>query len=111
MSTAMFIHSGKIMSASVNKLSKTVERAPSSKNLGRNLENANLEGRSVRPSHKHASHHIVAGYSRKAAETRKILKKFGVGINEAVNGVFLPTTKGVSPACYHPKLQTKYHCP
>jgi hypothetical protein len=47
MSTAMFIHSGKIMSASVNKLSKTVERAPSSKNLGRNLENANLEGRSV----------------------------------------------------------------
>lgn len=108
-STAMFFRSGEIMSASVNKLSKTIERAPSSKKLGRNLENANLGQRSVRPSHKHASHHIVAGYSRKAAETRKILKKFGVGINEAVNGVFLPTTKGVSPACYHPKLHTNVY--
>lgn len=105
-STAMFVRSGKIMSASVNKLSKTVQRAPSSRKLGRNLENANLGERSVRPTHKHASHHIVAGYSRKAADTRKILKKFGVGINDAINGVFLPTTKGVSPACYHPKLHT-----
>ncbi|KKP63777.1 MAG: hypothetical protein UR61_C0065G0003 [candidate division WS6 bacterium GW2011_GWE1_34_7] len=36
-----------------------------------------------------AAHHIVAGGSRFAEKTREILKKFGVGINDAVNGAFL----------------------
>ena len=30
-----------------------------------------------------------------------------VDINDAVNGVFLPTVKNVSEAAYHPSLHTK----
>ena len=33
--------------------------------------------------------------------------KFGVDINDAVNGVFLPTVKNASEAAYHPSLHTK----
>lgn len=36
-----------------------------------------------------AAHHIVAGAAKKAAEARAVLTRFGVGINNAANGVFL----------------------
>lgn len=58
---------------------------PSSRELGRNLEDAGF----VRQAGDHA-HHIVPGADPRAAEARRILEREGIGINEADNGVFLP---------------------
>lgn len=58
------------------------------------------------PDYPNAAHHIVAGSSPKATEARAILQKYGVDINDAANGVFLPTQKGVSNSAYHPSLHT-----
>ncbi len=38
---------------------------------------------------------------------RDILVYWGINIDSYENGVFLPTVKGVSRACYHPSLHTK----
>lgn len=106
-STCMATRSANNMAKSVAKFNKTVGRSAAAKVLGQNLENAtHLGARSVKPSFKHAAHHIAAGFSKKAAEARRILKKYGIDINAAENGVFLPIQKGVSKACYHPKLHT-----
>ena len=55
-------------------------------------------------------HHIVAGNARGAAESRKILQRFDIDINDATNGVFLPATRA-SPnptgAAVHSTLHTK----
>lgn len=40
-----------------------------------------------------AAHHIVAGNARGAHKARGILQRWGIGINDAVNGVFLPATR------------------
>ena len=64
---------------------KTAEIA-SSKVLGRNLENKGV----VRPADS-AAHHIVAGTDARALEARAILRATGISINDAKNGVFLPT--------------------
>src|SRR5687767_3672913 len=37
-----------------------------------------------------AAHHIVAGGDRRAAEAKAILERQGIGINDAINGAFLP---------------------
>lgn len=72
--------------------------------LSENLVKAGI----TRPTtYKTAAHHIVAGTSKFAEESRNILAKFGIDINDAVNGVFLPTEKGVSKAVYHPGLNTE----
>lgn len=86
-----------VVEESLDALSK-----PSSKSLRQNLLDAGDEV----PDYKNAAHHIVAGSSAKAEEARAILKKYGVDINDAENGVFLPTQKGVSDAAYHPGLHT-----
>lgn len=70
--------------------------------LGRNLVASGIK----RPNYSHATHHIVAGTSRKANEARAILQKYGIDINDAPNGVFLPTAKDVSNSAYHPSLHT-----
>ena len=57
---------------------------PSSKALRRALEAA---GYARQPGT--AAHHIVAGTAKKAAEARAALQRFGIGTNEATNGVFL----------------------
>jgi len=44
--------------------------------------------------------------STKAKEAGDNLQRFGVDINDATNGVFLPTQKGVSNSVYHPSLHT-----
>jgi RHS repeat-associated protein len=59
-----------------------------SKQLGKNMENA---GR-PRPANT-AAHHIVPDSATRA---KGILQKFGINIDDAVNGVFLPTTKNLS---------------
>ena len=80
--------------------------APSSKALRQNLIEAGVDV----PSYPNAAHHIVAGSSPKAEEARAILQKFGIDINDAANGVFLPTAKDAAESAYHPGLHTdKYY--
>lgn len=57
--------------------------------LRKNLINAGQ----TEPEYWNAAHHIVAGRSAKAAEARTILAEFGIGINDAVNGVFYQLNK------------------
>jgi RHS repeat-associated protein len=70
--------------------------------LRQNLIDAGIEV----PDYANAAHHIVAGNSPKAAEARAILQKYGIDINDAENGVFLPTVKDAAESAYHPSLHT-----
>ncbi|UYN83848.1 MAG: AHH domain-containing protein [Microcella sp.] len=63
----------------------------SSVRLGNNLVQSGV----TRPAES-AAHHIVAGGSRKAEETRRQLSNFGIDIDAAANGVFLPRNLGSS---------------
>lgn len=58
------------------------------------------------PDYPNAAHHIVAGNSPKAAESRAILQEYGIDINDSSNGVFLPTARNVAVGAYHPSLHT-----
>lgn len=62
--------------------------APSSRALGRALEALGI----LRPAGS-AAHHVVAGAAPGAATARATLERFGVGINDAINGVFLPSAQ------------------
>ncbi|WP_157367925.1 SpvB/TcaC N-terminal domain-containing protein [Alloactinosynnema sp. L-07] len=56
-----------------------------------------------------AAHHIVAGGAGAAAPARAVLQRFGVHIDEAVNGVFLPrNVNSLNPtgAAVHSKVHT-----
>lgn len=80
------IGGGAFMKAST--LAKVVRKAWSSERLGKALIKAGkvrLDG--------HEAHHIVAGGSELAEKARKVLVKFGIKLDDAVNGVFLPATK------------------
>jgi hypothetical protein len=78
-------------------------RAHSSKILGENLEAVGK----IRPANS-AAHHIVAGGSEKAKETRKLLEEADIDINEAANGVFLPKSSKyvVDEATPHANVHT-----
>ncbi len=88
-----------------------VKRAPtpgacpsSSKVLGASLEAA---GYARLPGH--AAHHIVAGNAPAALRAREVLKRFGIGINDAVNGVFLPSSgavQNIAGAAVHSTVHT-----
>ncbi|WP_346770499.1 RHS repeat-associated core domain-containing protein [Pseudomonas sp. 273] len=56
-----------------------------SKALGKNLEAGGI----TRPVNT-AAHHIVGDTAKLAAPARDILKKHGIHVDDAVNGVFLP---------------------
>ena len=58
------------------------------------------------PEYPFATHHVVAGNAEKASKSRDIMTGFGIDINDAANGTFLPRVKGVSEAAYHPSLHT-----
>jgi len=80
-------------------------RGASSRVLGRNLQAVGT----LRPTGS-AAHHIVAGRSLYAVSARRMLRRAGVDINEAANGVFLPrlrATRTLSPSAYHPSLHTR----
>ena len=62
-----------------------------SKALRRKLEDAGF----IRPA-KHDAHHIVAKRQEGAADARRILAEFGIRIDDARNGVFLPNSVGVA---------------
>jgi RHS repeat-associated protein len=56
-----------------------------------------------------AAHHIVAGNAPLAARARAVLDKFGIGINDAINGVFLPANRfspNAGGAAVHASLHT-----
>ena len=74
---------GMIAGARTAKAARAV--VPSSRSLGRALEAAGH----VRPPGS-AAHHIVAGNAARAAPARAVLDRFGIGINDAANGAFLP---------------------
>jgi len=77
----------------------------SSRLLGRNLEAFGGLGRPAQS----AAHHIVAGGAEAASEARAVLAEFGVGINHAVNGVFLPrflTSSNSAGAAVHSVVHT-----
>ena len=81
-----------------------------SKPDSRKLRKALIEAGIEVPDYPNAAHHIVAGNSSNAIEAREILKRFGIDINTAPNGVFLPTVLDVSDAVYHPSLHsTSYY--
>jgi len=76
----------------------------SSRVLGKNLEAAGV----TRPPNS-AAHHVVAGGAQAATRAQAILRKFGIDINSAENGVFLPkNTKVSNPsgAAVHSTLHT-----
>ena len=75
---------------------------PSSRMLGRAMAKAGQ----TRPKG-HAAHHIVAKKAPGAADARQILEKFGIGLDDAVNGVFLPaSSSAASGAANHTSLHT-----
>ena len=52
----------------------------------------------------------MAGTEPDAAESREILEKFNIDINDAANGVYLPNEKNApTKALYHPPLNTKVY--
>jgi hypothetical protein len=65
----------------------------SSRALGQALEAAGH----VRPAGS-AAHHIVAGNARAASQARGVLQRFGIGVNDAANGVFLPASRAAPNA-------------
>lgn len=87
-------------------MAEIVFKGGNSRKLGHNikallgLKDADVVGK--------AAHHIVAGGSRFAKDTRKILAKFNIDINDAVNGVYLDTAKhaGLHTKEYYNKVQT-----
>jgi RHS repeat-associated protein len=60
-----------------------------------------------------AAHHIAPGTDSRfpgAAESRAILEKFNIDINDPANGVYLPrTASSNAPGAYHPSLHTKVY--
>ncbi|MBP5493557.1 MAG: AHH domain-containing protein [Lachnospiraceae bacterium] len=79
------------------------------KKLRENMGDADKKhGGMDEPNYDNAAHHIVASGSKNDwnVKSQKILDTYGININDAYNGVFLPTEKGVSKAAYHPSLHT-----
>jgi RHS repeat-associated protein len=72
-----------------NRNISSTENKASSDALAKALENSG-ESRPVGS----AAHHIVAGNAKAAAPARAVLERFGIGINESSNGVFLPASRG-----------------
>jgi A nuclease family of the HNH/ENDO VII superfamily with conserved AHH len=66
---------------------------PSSRALGRAMERAGQ----ARPKG-HAAHHIVAKKAGDADQARAVLQKFGIWLDDAANGVFLPSSSGRASA-------------
>jgi len=77
---------------------------PSSRALARYLEISGVK----RPAG-YEAHHIAAGTASLAEPARTVLKSFGIGINDAVNGVFLPADKAtqiIAGKTFHRSLHT-----
>ena len=78
--------------------------------LRKNMQNADISA----PKYKNSAHHIVFSNSKDARmkELRKKMKKLGIGKNDDVNGVYLPTSSKVKRAAgtnahAHSKVHTE----
>ena len=76
-------------------MAEIVFKGGNSKKLANNLIKNGIER-----GENQAAHHIVAGGSKYAKDTRKILARFNISVNDAANGVFLDKSM-------HSKLHTK----
>ncbi|MFI9200679.1 polymorphic toxin-type HINT domain-containing protein [Streptomyces sp. NPDC053048] len=97
-------HTYYVGAGAVSVLAHNANCSSNAKILGDNMEAAGT----VRPPET-AAHHMVASTSPKAAAGRQQLAKFGIDINDAVNGVFLPRgSKSVNPtgASVHSRIHT-----
>ena len=65
-------------------MAEIVFKGGNSKKLANNLIKNGIERGADQ-----AAHHIVAGGSKYAKDTRKILARFNISVNDAANGVFL----------------------
>lgn len=63
-----------------------------SRKLGRNIQRASGQARPAQVE----AHHIVAAKDERADRARRYLFNWGIGINDADNGVFLPRGAGAS---------------
>jgi RHS repeat-associated protein len=95
---------GKSLGLTITRVQASIARA----SLRRALERA---GQMARPGDQ--AHHIVALRAEAAAPAREVLRKFGVELNEAANGVFLPSKSipGVNTAVHsggHPRAYYEY---
>ncbi|MEV7536787.1 polymorphic toxin-type HINT domain-containing protein [Streptomyces hydrogenans] len=72
------------------------------------LRNALNAAGDVEPATPHSPHHIVAGNSPKAASARAQLDRFGIGVNDAENGVWLPRSSS-SPNPHGLSVHSKIH--
>ncbi|MFF8827845.1 AHH domain-containing protein [Streptomyces sp. NPDC015131] len=72
------------------------------------LRNARNAAGVSEPATPHSPHHIVAGNSPKAAPARAQLDRFGIGVNDAENGVGLPRSSS-SPNPHGLSVHSKIH--
>ncbi|MFB6632057.1 RHS repeat-associated core domain-containing protein [Streptomyces sp. NPDC056362] len=72
------------------------------------LRNALNAAGDMEPATPHSPHHIVAGNSPKAAPARAQLDTFGIGVNDAENGVWLPRSSS-SPNPNGLSVHSKVH--
>ena len=70
--------------------------------LERNMKAAGI----LTPAYAYNAHHIVAKGDKRAESARKILSKYGIDIDDAANGVFLPVGKNVTEGTNHWGLHT-----
>ena len=100
-------NSGKILSRVDREVAPVL--APLEKSSSKRLGEALSAAGHHRPPGS-AAHHIVAGDAPAAETAREILRKFGIGINEAPNGVFLPESASIANPgglAVHGPLHTK----
>lgn len=103
---------GKTLAASADKLRLDAERkVRHSRILARNIKNATGVTRHANAD----AHHIVAQLDRRAQQSRLLLFGWGISINDADNGVYLPKkwaskVPGLEQATAHEPIHTDdYH--
>lgn len=103
---------GVTLPAKAKKLRADAARAVRhSRTLARNIKNATGESRHVEAD----AHHIVAAADKRARRARGFLFRWGIGINDSDNGVYLPKkwssqVPGLEDATAHEVIHTTdYH--
>jgi hypothetical protein len=103
---------GVTLPAAAKKLRADAERkVRHSRILARNIKNATGESKHAEAD----SHHVVAAQDTRAKRARTLLFRWGIGINDADNGLYLPKTwasvvPGLEDATAHEIIHTTaYH--
>jgi hypothetical protein len=103
---------GVTLPAAASKLRADAERqARHSRILSRNIKNATGEAKHAEAD----AHHVVAQADKRARRSRSLLFNWGIGINDADNGIYLPkkwtsNVPGLEGATAHENIHTAdYH--